>query len=90
MMFMIHKHDYYLGFQKVNIIRYQIPDYVLMNATQNPLNAGFYSFAPSGMMNLTAAVNAPVMASKPSFLDAGSLLLIGEYKLYILQSDALE
>lgn len=50
--------------------KYKIPKYVMMNATNNPLNDGFYAYGPDGLMNLTAAVMAPVFASKPSFLDA--------------------
>ena len=45
----------------------------MLNATFNPNNAGFYSFLPNGLMNLTAATNAPVIVSKPSFLDGGLL-----------------
>lgn len=55
--------------------KYKIPDYVLANASTNPLNEGFYAYGPNGMMNLTAAVMAPVFASKPSFLGAESWLI---------------
>ena len=59
----------------LNTYKYQIPKYVMKNATNNPLNDGFYSYGPDGLMNLTAAVMAPVFASKPSFLDAEPWLL---------------
>jgi len=54
--------------------RYSIPDYAMYNATLNPNNAGFYSYLPNGLMNLTAATNAPVCVSKPSFLDGDDFL----------------
>ncbi|KAL5248353.1 hypothetical protein ACHWQZ_G017511 [Mnemiopsis leidyi] len=54
----------------LNTYKYEIPQYVMMNATNNPLNKGFYAYGPNGMMNLTAAVMAPVFVSKPSFLDS--------------------
>ena len=59
----------------MNTYKYHIPKFALLNATNNPLNAGFYSFCPNGLMNLTAAVSAPVFASKPSFMDGEPWLL---------------
>ena len=59
----------------LNTYKYEIPQYVMMNATNNPLNKGFYAYGPDGMMNLTAAVMAPVFVSKPSFLDSEDWLL---------------
>jgi len=49
--------------------KFRTPFYSMRNATNNPNNAGFYSFCPDGMNNLTSAVNAPVFVSKPSFLE---------------------
>ena len=54
----------------LNTYKYQIPLYSQLNATNNPINEGFYSFGPDGLGNLTAAVGAPIFPSKPSFLDA--------------------
>ena len=61
--------------QSLKTYKYRIPTYVQDNATNNPLNAGFYSYGPNGLMNLTAAVLAPIFASKPSFLDAEEWLI---------------
>ena len=59
----------------LNTYKYQIPKYILQNAENNPLNRGFYSFGPDGLMNMTAPRMAPVFASKPSFMDAESWLI---------------
>lgn len=67
----------YIGQEKMYGIptyKYSIPEYAMYNATYNPNNAGFYSYLPNGLMNLTAATNAPVIVSKPSFLDGEAFL----------------
>lgn len=40
------------------------------NASQYPANAAFYSFGPSGVLNLTSPEQAPVFVSLPHFLYA--------------------
>ena len=58
----------------MNTYRYGTPGYGMENATLNPHHKGFYCFGPNGLLNLTAAVNAPVMVSKPSFLQGDHFL----------------
>ena len=61
----------------VTLDRWQIPDAELANSTANPAHAQFFSDGPSGLVNLTAATNAPSFASYPHFF-AGAASLVSE------------
>jgi hypothetical protein len=55
--------------------RYMIQPKDLLNCTMNALNCEYYNFAPSGMGNITSAVNAPVWISNPHFCNADPSLI---------------
>lgn len=55
--------------------RFGIQSKDLMNSTDNPANAQYYAFGPSGLENTTAASGAPVYVSLPHFLHGDSRLV---------------
>ena len=72
----------YLGYQKevdwygVNLRRYIIQHKDVLNGNENPTNEQYYSFGPSGLLNVTkAAAGAPVFVSFPNFYQGADSLL---------------
>jgi len=61
----------YRGF---TCLRFALDNSALENATQNPAQAVFYQFAPSGLVNQTSVMGAPLFGSKPYFLDCDPML----------------
>jgi hypothetical protein len=49
--------------------RYRIEKGAFQNADENPTNCAFGNFGPSGVLNMSDIIGAPVFASKPYFLD---------------------
>lgn len=47
----------------------------ILNATQNPENAQYYSFGPQGLLNTTDAAGIPVFVSFPNFLNGAPSLI---------------
>lgn len=37
----------------ITLLRFRVPEAAMANATENPANAAFYQFGPSGVLNLT-------------------------------------
>eukprot|EP01038_Epipyxis_sp_PR26KG_P004648 gene4648-6532_t len=59
----------------VPVRRYTIQTRDMSNASTYPPNADYYYFGPSGMANLTKAVNVPVFLSFPHFLNGDPRLV---------------
>lgn len=55
-------------------LRYGISSEILQNVTENPYNAAFYAYAPTGLVNETSVFGAPLFGSKPYFLDGDPML----------------
>uniref|UniRef100_A0A0G4I4Q2 Uncharacterized protein n=1 Tax=Chromera velia CCMP2878 TaxID=1169474 RepID=A0A0G4I4Q2_9ALVE len=66
---------------RVKTLNYRLAPTELMNAEEEPSNADFYAFGPSGLLNLTVCQGAPVFASKPHFLDGDPRLSSGEFNV---------
>jgi len=61
----------YVSLYGIDMRRYLVDPSAMLNASNNPINAGFYSYgAPNGVLNITAINKAPIFLSKPHFLDA--------------------
>jgi len=54
----------------INLLRFVIVDNNFDNATLNPYNCAFSDYGPSGVLNMTALLTAPVFASLPHFYKA--------------------
>jgi hypothetical protein len=63
--YMEHKQNAH--WYSVPVRRYSLQEKDLYNVTENPNNAQYYSFGPSGMLNTTKAVAVPVFVSFPHF-----------------------
>lgn len=59
----------------VKLRRYGLQAKDLWNSTLNPENAEYYSFGPSGLENLTKALNIPLFVSFPHFLEGDPALV---------------
>jgi len=59
----------------VKLMRYGIQLKDMLNVSRNPNNEQYYSFGPSGMLNLTLAASAPSFATFPHFLYGDSSLV---------------
>eukprot|EP00052_Salpingoeca_macrocollata_P007224 m.58457 g.58457 ORF g.58457 m.58457 type:complete len:566 (-) comp15906_c0_seq1:70-1767(-) len=57
-------------FQGIDLYRYKIVSTSMQNAAEYPPNCGFFDLGPSGVLNLTCVVTAPVFGSKPLFFQA--------------------
>jgi hypothetical protein len=60
-------HESNENWYNVPVKRFTLQDKDLMNAVDNPANAQYYAFGPSGMLNTTAAAGVPVFVSYPHF-----------------------
>jgi len=65
---LVHTED--VSYRGVHLFRYKISNTSLQNATEYPPACAFDNYGPTGVLNMTRAVVAPVFASKPSYLDA--------------------
>eukprot|EP00053_Salpingoeca_punica_P010396 m.93577 g.93577 ORF g.93577 m.93577 type:complete len:551 (-) comp15378_c1_seq1:281-1933(-) len=60
------------SYKGIDLYRYVLAPYSMMNATEYAPNCGFDNYGPTGVLNMTRSVsgNAPIFASKPFFLQA--------------------
>jgi len=70
---LVNENELEVDFKGINLYRYVLPQDIMANATTNPINAAYYAFGDSGMLNLSkCSEGAPVYISKPHFLDVYS------------------
>ena len=63
--------------EDIDVLRFVIPGYELLNSTTNPNNVPFFMDGPGGMMNMSALnpLHPPIFMSKPHFLDAPQYII---------------
>jgi hypothetical protein len=59
----------------VDLYRLQIQSCDMLNSTEYPPNANYFSLGPMGLINLTSAMGAPAFGSYPHFLGADPRML---------------
>jgi lysosome membrane protein 2 len=61
----------------IDVYRFAIPKVEMGNTSIDPANAGYYSYGPSGLFNMSSCypMNPPIFLSKPHFLDCSSSVL---------------
>lgn len=61
-------------------LRFNINKKTLFNVTQNPAQDTFFQYGPTGLVNQSSVMGAPLFGSKPYFLDGDPML--GELVIY--------